>query len=62
MVMTLECKGFEPLNEFELIEVDGGFLGTVIFTFYGIKVTVGMCMAAGAAIGLAAGGAVALKN
>ncbi|WP_139903607.1 class IIb bacteriocin, lactobin A/cerein 7B family [Clostridium thermarum] len=45
----------------DLQNINGGFLGTVLFTIAGVKVTIGMCMAAGSAIGLVAGGAVILK-
>lgn len=56
-------KGFSELKDEELYAVDGGsIIGAVLFTAWGVKVTVGMCLSAGAAVGLVAGGAVVLKN
>lgn len=48
---------FEMVNEKEMIEIEGGFFGPVLFTIWGVKVMVGHCLAAGAAIGMAAGAA-----
>lgn len=57
MEMTLDMGAFEALAPHEMMEIDGGFFGPVLFTIWGIQVTVGHCLAAGAAIGLAAGAA-----
>lgn len=45
---------FEELDNNELNMIDGG-AWPVLFVVWGVKVTVGHCLAAGAAIGLAAG-------
>lgn len=54
-------KGFQELTVQETLEIDGGAF-PVLFVIWGVKVTVGHALAAGAAVGLAAGGAVVLKN
>jgi len=58
-------NGFSELSFNEAEKIDGGLLpllGIVLFSVLGTEVTVGMCLAAGAAIGLVAGGAVAIKG
>lgn len=50
-------NGFCELSQDEMILVDGGFFGPVVFTIWGVKVLVGHCLAAGATIGIAAGAA-----
>lgn len=61
---TINNFGFSELNREECYSINGGSitLGTVLFVCLGVKVTVGMCLSAGAAIGLVAGGAVVLSN
>ncbi len=44
----------------ELLYVDGG-AWPVLFVVWGVEVTVGHALAAGAAVGLTAGGALVLK-
>lgn len=64
MEMTMNMSAFEQLDNREMMRVDGGFvlaLGTVLFTVGKISVTIGMCLKAGAAAGLVAGGAVVLS-
>lgn len=56
----LEIKNFDSLNSSELTNIDGGAF-PVLFVIWGVQVTVGHCLAAGAAIGLTAGGALVLK-
>lgn len=56
MKMTLK-NGFCEMSQDEMLMTDGGFFGPTLFVIWGIKVTVGHCLAAGAAIGLAAGAA-----
>ncbi|BAM46848.1 class IIb bacteriocin, lactobin A/cerein 7B family [Amphibacillus xylanus] len=48
---------FTELSKNELEVVDGGFFGPTLFVIWGVKVTVGHCLAAGAAVGIAAGAA-----
>lgn len=50
-------NGFCEMSQDDMINVDGGFFGPVLFTIWGVEVLVGHCLAAGAAIGLAAGAA-----
>ena len=50
-------KGFCEMPQDEMMMTDGGFFGPVLFTIWGVNVTVGHCLAAGAAIGIAAGAA-----
>ena len=52
------------INNNELANINGGSLtlATVLFVALGYKVTVGVYLAAGAAIGLVAGGAVVIKG
>lgn len=50
-------SGFCELSQDEMMMVDGGFFGPTLFVIWGISVQVGHCLAAGAAIGLAAGAA-----
>lgn len=59
-----KTNGFCEMNEMEMQEVDGGSitLATVLFTALGYEVTVGLCLKAGVAIGIAAGGAVILSK
>lgn len=57
MEMTMSMGAFEALDNQEMMEIDGGFFGPVLFTIWGVSVTVGHCLAAGATIGLAAGAA-----
>ena len=59
MEMVLQ-NGFTELAAEEVFDVDGG-AWPVLFTIWGIKVTVGHCLAAGATVGLTAGGALILK-
>lgn len=54
-------NGFSDLTKNEIMDVNGG-AWPVLFVIWGVKVTVGHCLAAGAAVGLAAGGAVVLKD
>lgn len=67
MVLNIGTGTFETLSNEEMQRVDGGVvfaigLATVLFKVGQISVTVGMCLKAGAAVGLVAGGAVALSN
>lgn len=52
----LENTAFVELNDVEEMQISGGAIGlaTVLFTIGAIKVTVGHCLAGGAALGLAA--------
>ncbi len=54
-------NGFQELSEDEMYQVGGEF-GPVLFVIWGVQVTVGHCLAAGAALGLTAGGAVVLSK
>lgn len=56
MEMVLN-NGFSEMSQDEIMMTDGGFFGPVLFSIWGIQVTVGHCLAAGAAIGIAAGAA-----
>ncbi len=62
MVMA---NGFNEISQNEMMEVDGGlaFLAIPLIEIakWGITITVGHCLAAGSAVGLAAGGVVASK-
>lgn len=59
----IKTNGFTDLSTSEMQQTDGGLaLSTVLFTIGAIKVTVGLCLKAGAAIGLVAGGAVVLSR
>lgn len=51
---------FNELSDELLMDVSGGAF-PVLFVIWGVKVTVGHCLAAGAAVGLTAGGALVLK-
>ena len=55
-----KSNGFYEMTEDEMVEMDGGAL-PVLFVIWGIEVTVGHCLAAGAALGLTAGGALILN-
>ncbi len=57
MMESIKCSGFEEIQYEEQQTVEGGFFGPVLFTIWGIEVTVGHCLAAGATIGIAAGAA-----
>lgn len=63
MEMVLN-KNFSTMDNFDLNNVNGGSitLATILFVALGYNVTVGACLAAGAAIGLVAGGAVIIKG
>lgn len=50
-------NGFCEMSQDEMVTTEGGFFGPVLFTIWGIDVMVGHCLAAGAAIGIAAGAA-----
>lgn len=54
-------SNLKDLSNNEVMEVNGG-VWPVLFVIWGVQVTVGHCLVAGAAVGLAAGGAVVLKN
>lgn len=58
---TMNQAGFTELAANDIMDVNGGAF-PVLFVIWGVQVTVGHCLAAGAAVGLAAGGAVVLKN
>ena len=59
----IKANGFDELTIGEMNAVDGGLaLTTTLFTALGIKVTVGMALKGGAAVGLTAGGAVVFSN
>lgn len=60
----VNSAGFSTLSQEESFYTNGGSLtlGTVLFVIWGVKVTFGMCLSAGAAIGLVAGGAVVFSN
>lgn len=45
---------FAVLSDQELMEMEGGFFGPVLFTVWGTKVLVGHAISAGATLGLAA--------
>ena len=45
---------FVELTDQELMEMEGGFFGPVLFTVWGTKVLVGHALSAGATLGLAA--------
>ena len=51
---------FAELSANEMEAIDGGVF-PVLFVIWGVEVTVGHALAAGAAIGLCAGGALVLK-
>ncbi|MFQ7575123.1 MAG: class IIb bacteriocin, lactobin A/cerein 7B family [Lachnospira sp.] len=55
-----KSNGFYEMTEDEMVEIDGGAF-PVLFVIWGIEVTVGHCLAAGAALGLTAGGALILN-
>lgn len=57
---ALNYEGFKCIPDSEMMEINGGIF-PVLFVIWGISVTVGDCLVAGAAIGLVAGGAIALK-
>ena len=59
MEMALN-NGFCEMTQEEVDSVNGG-AWPVLFVIWGVKVTVGHCLAAGAAVGLTAGGALVLK-
>lgn len=59
--VIMNTLGFKDLSTDEVMEVNGGAF-PVLFVIWGVKVTVGHALAAGAAVGLAAGGAVVLKD
>ena len=59
--MLAENKGFTNLSANDSMDISGGVF-PVLFVIWGISVTVGHCLAAGAAVGLAAGSVVVLKN
>lgn len=63
MEMTLNAN-FLAIENDDLNSINGGSitLATVLFVALGYEVTVGACLAAGAAIGLVAGGAVIIKG
>lgn len=54
MELTINMGEFESLEENDMIEIDGGFFGPVLFTVWGTKVLVGHALSAGATLGLAA--------
>lgn len=54
-------NGFAELSVNETEMIDGGVF-PVLFVIWGVEVTVGHALAAGAAVGLCAGGALVLKN
>ena len=54
-------NGFTELNASEMDDINGGAL-PVLFVIWGIEVTVGHALAAGAAVGLTAGAALTLKD
>ena len=54
-------NGFTELNASEMNDIDGGVF-PVLFVVAGVSVTVGHALAAGAAVGLAAGGALVFKG
>ena len=58
----MQTGTFNEMTMDELRCTDGGFLPFVLFAIWGVEVTVGMAVTAGVAVGLVAGGAVALKN
>lgn len=45
---------FVALSDTELMEMEGGFFGPVLFTIWGTQVLVGHALSAGATLGLAA--------
>ena len=47
-------QNFVALTEEELMDVDGGFFGPVLFTIWGTKVLGGHALSAGVAVGFAA--------
>ena len=47
-------QNFVALTEEELMDVDGGFFGPVLFTIWGTKVLVGHALSAGVAVGFTA--------
>ena len=55
----IKTNAFTEMSFDEMQTLDGGFFGPTLFTIWGVKVLVGHCLAAGAAIGLAAGAAAA---
>jgi len=62
MEMVL-INGFCEMTQNEMNYIDGGSitLATTLFTVLGYKVTIGVCLKAGAAIGLTAWGELVLK-
>ncbi len=52
---------FSELSMSDMEMIDGGVF-PVLFVVWGVEVTVGHALAAGAAVGLCAGGALVLKN
>ncbi|MGH4119273.1 class IIb bacteriocin, lactobin A/cerein 7B family [Clostridium sp.] len=60
-VYDLNSIGFDTLSKDEMLETNGGVF-PVLFVIWGISVTVGHCLAAGATLGLVAGSVVAIKN
>lgn len=54
-------NSFTELSVNDLEMIDGGAF-PVLFVIWGIEVTVGHALAAGAAVGLCAGGALVLKG
>ncbi|GAA4058404.1 bacteriocin [Amphibacillus indicireducens] len=57
-------NNLSSIDDNELANINGGGLGlgTVLFTVIGYKVTVGGCLKAGSALGLAAGGAIVIRR
>ena len=54
-------NGFAELNASEMDDINGGAF-PVLFVIWGVEVTVGHALAAGAAVGLTAGTALTLKK
>ncbi len=55
--MEMIKNNFNEMSVCEMQQIEGGFFGPVLFTIFGVKVLLGHCLAAGAAIGIAAGAA-----
>ena len=58
---NINSKGFAELSVNDTGMIDGGAF-PVLFVIWGVEVTVGHALAAGAAVGLCAGGALVFKN
>lgn len=54
MEMNLNMGAFNALEDNEMMEIDGGFFGPVLFTIWGTKVLVGHALSAGVALGFGA--------